>query len=723
MSFLKKYKLTKINVLFEKNHKKKVLKIYVKFWFEFLYNFTKKKYFYCKSNFLKVFQLKKERNKLISYVNQVSNKKEIRLPKNFIIVCIDEYINSRKKGLAIYTTFNKWSDESWRLLEILFEIVLIKLYLLKKNNLLLLLICESFRYTDILNLAFLRKNRLDNSEKLVQKLKKHFFNTLQYSYFYKLFKKSTSNTILYKFICSKLTTKCLRNFFIRKQGYICFLFRKFLKLNLKQKRTLLKFFFMIGLGNFDIFWLKSFSRCFLMILNGINYQILFRELFFNFFKKKKLNFLEINSSLRFCIENIKKKGEIHNLTKTVILITFNFLLVKFKNVHIFTNFLKISKYIKINTWLKFLAGYFFSFIYRRNFFFCQFFLDLIEKEWISIYLKNGILYRVFTNINFLNQYKELFIKKYMMFLEHNAHSNKHAEKEGFSSDVIFYNQFIVKDFSKEDFLQKLILNLTNNNKIQELLTLTFGMCYGEKPKYVLKSMLKVVNTIQNENTIRFIFTSLAILCKSKKQIAQQVFRRLQHIQNSIIKNGIIGIYALAFHGSSDLTISEEFLKYIFYDIDEDTKRIASLNLGFIFFSKFFFFEKIVRKLITHIDPFVRSGGAFAIGVSSFFNNSYTAIRLLKKLSIDKVDFVRQSSLISLALSVVKDKNTLRRKKIEIFFRKKMFDKTQNEIEKFGTILAHALIIGCCDFDKDDYICRVFLFIHYWYWIPCVLFIF
>nr|UXY86956.1 26S proteasome regulatory subunit [Cryptomonas paramecium] len=723
MSFLKKYKLTKISNFLKKNSKEKFLKIKKQFWFEFLYNSIRKKYFYPEFKFLEIIQMKKQNSQLTGCINWIPNKGKIKLPKSFIIICIDEYINSRKKGLVIYTTFKKWSNESWKSLEILFEIVLVKLYLLKKNNLLLLLLCESFKYTEIFNLLFLKKNTLIEPRRLIRKLKKHFFNTLQYSYFYKLFKKLTSKIVSYEPICSEFTAKYLSNFFTKKQKYICFIFKKFLKLSLKKNHTFLKVFFMTGLGNFNIFWLKKFSRCFLRILNNINYQILFQELLFNFFKKKNLNLLEINSGLRFCIENIKKRGEIHNLTKTVISVTFNFLLIQSKNIHIFTNFLKISKYIKVNTWLKFLAGYFFSFVYRRNFFFYQFFLNLIKKEWISSYLKNGILYRIFTNINFLNQYKELFMEKYLTFLENNVYSNDRTVKKGFFSDVIFYNQFVVKDFSKENFLQKLILNLANNNKMQELLTLTFGMCYDEKCKHVFKIMLNAVNLIQHENTVRFIFTSLAILCKNKKQIARQIFKKLQPIQNSIIKNGIIGIYALAFYSSSDVKISEEFLKYIFSDTDEDVKRMASLSLGFLFFSKFFFFEKIAQKLITHINPFIRSGGAFAIGISSFFNNSYTAIRLLKKLSIDKVDFVRQSCLVSLALTVSKDKNVLRKKKMKIFFQKKMFDKNQNEIEKFGTILAHALIVGCCDLDKNDCICRVFLFVHYWYWIPCILFIF
>jgi len=243
----------------------------------------------------------------------------------------------------------------------------------------------------------------------------------------------------------------------------------------------------------------------------------------------------------------------------------------------------------------------------------------------------------------------------------------------------------------------------------------------------------MINLVQNEKMIRFLFFSFSLIYKNDKEIAEHLFEKLFISNNSIIRSGAICIYTLAFTGSFNLKVTEKILECISKDLDDNVKKTLVIGLGFIFFSKFFLLENIINQFINHFNPFIRYGACLAIGISSFYNNSYKAIELLEKLSTDRIDFVRQGSFIALGLCTFRDQNQVRKNKVQLFFEKKLLDTAHTELSRFGVILGYSLIHininkntkinGSSYAKKAIDVITLFLFIQHWYWLPCILFIF
>nr|UXY87913.1 26S proteasome regulatory subunit [Cryptomonas curvata] len=753
LEFFKKYEIINPYMFSSTfNIRKKLKKIIQRIWFEFLYKSIKiekilffgVKNFTFLSNYLKKvnsFQIIKENVCLKKITEEVI----IKLPEKFIIVCIDEYINGRKKGSRIFNNDKSWTNISWKKLEEIFEIIIIHLKFQKKQNLLIFLVMESFRY-DILSDMFIKENSIQKKNKLTIDLTKNFFVDRHKSYFVELIKNlckknyNTLNNQLKKCLENFSKTKYINIFFYqKKKGIVCILL-KFLKYMAKKISFLCYGFFgslsTSGLINNDIFWSKKFSRDFLFILTSIIFGLLYKEMTFITNRENNKLFTRINSKIFLKVKDLQKWCETCNLTKIAFVFLINVLTTNSKNSYSLIDFLYSLEYKKINSWLKFLTGFCFSISQGWNLKFFQTFLNLIEKNWLSDYLKGGILFGMGISIKNLIEFRELFIEKYFNILKTGflLDENKgQMTRNGAYLAIALSTGISIKNELKENFFKTLISNIAMSLKTGELSALSFGLyIQNDSSKYVLKNLLKITNIVRNEKTTRFLFFSIALIYKNNKEVATHLFEKLFIHQNPIIRSGVISIYTIAFTGSCNLKITERILESISNDLDDNVKKTSIISLGFLFFSKFSLLEKIVIQFIDHFNPFIRYGVCFAIGISSFGKNSYKAIEFLEKLSNDKIDFVRQGSFIALGLSILNDKNNERKKKVKSFFEKKLFDENHTEMSRFGIIIGYALtelhtneiiLNNKRNLIEKKEITGLFLFIQYWYWLPCILFIF
>jgi 26S proteasome regulatory subunit N2 len=393
--------------------------------------------------------------------------------------------------------------------------------------------------------------------------------------------------------------------------------------------------------------------------------------------------------------------------------------------------LYLLEYKKFTNWLKFFTGFSFSVINQSNLKFYQSFLNLVEKNWLSEYLKGGILIGMGINLRNSFEYIEFFVEKYFTILKNSSRleENKyHIVKSGIYMGISLFSKMAMKDNWKQNFIQILISNITMGLRNTEISALSLGLyLQNGQSKYVLKNLMKLTNVITDEKTIKFLFFSLTLIFIENKEITEQLFIKLVTSENPSIRSSVVSLYSIAFAGLATQKIVNKVLKVISNDLDDNVKKDSVINLGFLFLSKFFLFENIINQFIDHFNPFIRCGACFAIGVSSFDNNSYRASELLQKLSNDKVDFVRQSSFIALGLTTLRDHNLIRKKRIQIFLEKKLLDKDHTELSRFGILIGYSLTeIGIktnIKFVKNLDLTFLFIFIQYWHWLPCILFVF
>ena len=122
------------------NFKKRLKKIVKLVWFEFLYKAIKVdkilsseiKNFIIFSDYLKKMTKIQNTEKHLSF-EKLTKDIILKLPENFIVVCIDEYINGRKQGSYFFNNNKIWADRSWKKLEEIFEIITFHLKFLKKK--------------------------------------------------------------------------------------------------------------------------------------------------------------------------------------------------------------------------------------------------------------------------------------------------------------------------------------------------------------------------------------------------------------------------------------------------------------------------------------------------------------------------------------------------------------------------------------------------------------
>merc|ERR1712129_408250 len=173
------------------------------------------------------------------------------------------------------------------------------------------------------------------------------------------------------------------------------------------------------------------------------------------------------------------------------------------------------------------------------------------------------------------------------------------------------------------------------------------------------------------------------------------------------------------------------------DVSNDVRRAAVTNIGFVLCNKPDAVPKVVSLLANSYNGHVRYGAAAALGIACAGTGNVAALRILKALAKDKVDYVRQAALICIGMLLMQQ-NAIETPQVEeirnVYLQGTCTDKREPTMCQMGAILGCGLIdaagrnVTISLFDahnqckRQSAIIGMALFWQYWYWYPLIPFI-
>lgn len=145
----------------------------------------------------------------------------------------------------------------------------------------------------------------------------------------------------------------------------------------------------------------------------------------------------------------------------------------------------------------------------------------------------------------------------------------------------------------------------------------------------------------------------------------------------------------AYVGTSNNQAVQKLLHFAVSDVNDDVKRAALTNLGFLLIRKPEMVPDSVKHLAESYNPHLRYGAAMAVAVGCAGTGLNEAVKLLAPLTNDQVDFVRQGALIALSMVFVQVTEAQEPKvsTIKKLYNKMIEDKHEDVLSRMGAILS------------------------------------
>ena len=257
--------------------------------------------------------------------------------------------------------------------------------------------------------------------------------------------------------------------------------------------------------------------------------------------------------------------------------------------------------------------------------------------------------------------------------------------------------------------------------------LSLGMLMVGKPTERTEEMLAYAHDTSHEKIIRGIAIGLAITVYALEEEADAMIEQMVRDQDQILRYGGMFAIGLAYRGTANNAAMRKLLHFAVSDVNDDVRRAAVLNLGFVLCSVPDQCPRTVALLAESYNPHVRYGAAMAVGISAAGTGLHEACALLEPLLSDAVDFVRQGALIAMSMVLVQQPESRLasfRKHLDKF----IGDKHEDTMCKMGAIMA----VGILDaggrnmtlslrsrsgFFRMNSVIGLALFVQYWFWYP------
>lgn len=172
---------------------------------------------------------------------------------------------------------------------------------------------------------------------------------------------------------------------------------------------------------------------------------------------------------------------------------------------------------------------------------------------------------------------------------------------------------------------------------------------GSADPDAIEEMLKYAQDTKHEKIIRGLSLGLALLMYGKEDNADALIEQMVHSKDHLIRYGAMHAIGMAYAGTSNNEAIKKLLHHAVTDVNDDVKRAAMMNLGFVMFRNGAKLPELVKQLSESYNPHLRYGAALAVGVGCAGSGLNEALKLLAPLTNDKMDFVRQGALIALAM--------------------------------------------------------------------------
>jgi 26S proteasome regulatory subunit N2 len=243
----------------------------------------------------------------------------------------------------------------------------------------------------------------------------------------------------------------------------------------------------------------------------------------------------------------------------------------------------------------------------------------------------------------------------------------------------------------------------------------------------IEEMRSYAHETAHEKIIRGLAMGMAITQYGVEESADELIDTLLSDKDPILRYGAMYMIGLAYCGTANSFAIRKLLGVAVSDVSDDVRRAAVTNLGFLLYNTPKQCPRLVNLLAESYNPHVRYGAALAIGIACAGTGLEEAIEILEPLSKDRVDFVRQGALISLAMVLIQ----LPESHAKVLQVRKLIEKSwtgrQEVMSKMGGILANGIIdaggrnvtIGLTKngHNRMNGIIGMALFTQYWFWYP------
>lgn len=198
-----------------------------------------------------------------------------------------------------------------------------------------------------------------------------------------------------------------------------------------------------------------------------------------------------------------------------------------------------------------------------------------------------------------------------------------------------------KDEQVYSDLKNVLFNNADSAVIGEAAAYGMGLVMiGSANEGAIEEMITHATESQHEKIIRALSISLALVMYGKEDNADGLIEQMVRSKDSIMRYGAMYTIGCAYAGSSNTGAIKKLLHYAVSDVNDDVKRAALTNLGFLLFRKPEKIPELVKQLAESYNPHLRYGAAMAVGIGCAGTGMTEALKLLAPLTSDNVDFVR-----------------------------------------------------------------------------------
>ena len=251
-----------------------------------------------------------------------------------------------------------------------------------------------------------------------------------------------------------------------------------------------------------------------------------------------------------------------------------------------------------------------------------------------------------------------------------------------------------KDEEIYEQLKNTLYNNADSAIIGEAAAYGMGMVMlGSADERAIEEMTTHANDSQHEKIIRALSISLALLMQGREESADTLIEQMSRSKDAIMRYGAMYAIGCAYAGTMNSQAVQKLLKFAVTDVNDDVKRAALTNIGFLLFKKPQLVPETVKHLAESHNPHLRYGAAMAVGVGCAGTGLKEAMRLLAPLTNDQTDFVRQAALISLSLVFIQITEAQEPKvaTIKKLYKRMTGDKHEEILSRMGSILSTGII--------------------------------
>lgn len=246
-------------------------------------------------------------------------------------------------------------------------------------------------------------------------------------------------------------------------------------------------------------------------------------------------------------------------------------------------------------------------------------------------------------------------------------------------------------------------------------------------------MLQTAHDTQHDKIIRGLAIGLALVYYGREESADPMIDLLISDKDAILRYGGMFMIGMAYGGTGSNSAIKRLLHVAVSDVNDDVRRAAVMNLGFVLYRQPEQVPKLVSLLSESYNSAVRYGACMAVGVACAGTGSKEAFDMLMPMAKnDSVDMVRQGALLALSMVYVQI-NDSRAQELRKHLRERIEDKLEPIMCKMGAILATGILDAGgrnvtvslrtrTGHKNMQAIVGLAMFLQYWYWYPLVHFI-